>query len=100
MPGLTVASAMATSTRQGSREPRVVKPAPKLQSSSGLFAGRILWLPPKSEITASSAAADDSDSDSDSDSKLDEGMCNHPVVVLSPHADGGKVVYLIVCPSA
>ncbi|KAI2610314.1 uncharacterized protein GGS25DRAFT_256295 [Hypoxylon fragiforme] len=96
MPGLTVASAMATSTRQGSREPRVVKPAPKLQSSSGLFAGRILWLPPKSEITASSAAADDSDSDSDSDSKLDEGMCNHPVVVLSPHADGGKVVYLIM----
>ncbi|OTA52754.1 hypothetical protein K449DRAFT_427073, partial [Hypoxylon sp. EC38] len=83
MPGLTVASAMASSGRRGSREPReTVASRPPQQ-----LAGCILWLPSKDELSR-----DREDSDSD----LEADRCNHPVVVLSPQVEGGKVVYLMM----
>ncbi|KAI1772153.1 hypothetical protein F4818DRAFT_176434 [Hypoxylon cercidicola] len=81
MPGITVASASTTSSRRGSREPRGVAP-PRLHNQ---LAGCILWLPRKSELG----------SEPDSDS-LEEDRCNHPVVVLSPQVEDGKVVYLMI----
>ncbi|KAI1407719.1 hypothetical protein F5Y13DRAFT_174197 [Hypoxylon sp. FL1857] len=82
MPGLTVAS-VTSSVRRGPREPRETvasRPPQKLP-------GCILWLPSRDELRR-----DREDSDSD----LEEDRCNHPVVVLSPQPENGKVVYLMM----
>lgn len=74
---------MATSGRRGSREPReTVASRPPQQ-----LAGCILWLPSKDELRG-----DREDGDSD----LEADRCNHPVVVLSPQVENGKVVYLMM----
>ncbi|KAI2607895.1 hypothetical protein GGR54DRAFT_395163 [Hypoxylon sp. NC1633] len=80
MPGITGASAPATSVRRGPREPREVA-APRVYPQ---LAGCILWLPSKTELGI------------DSTSDIEEDRCNHPVVILSPQVDDGKVVYLMV----
>ncbi|KAH9989889.1 hypothetical protein F4779DRAFT_623895 [Xylariaceae sp. FL0662B] len=46
------------------------------------LAGCILWLPSRDELPE--------------DSNLDEGIYKHPVVILSPQLDDGKVVVLII----
>ncbi|KAI1451466.1 hypothetical protein F4805DRAFT_96586 [Annulohypoxylon moriforme] len=83
MPGITVASATATSVRRGSREPREIRTLRLPQQ----LAGCILWLPRKEELP---------DNRDEYDSDLEEDRCNHPVVVLSPHLEDGKVVYLMM----
>ncbi|KAI1370620.1 hypothetical protein F4677DRAFT_457741 [Hypoxylon crocopeplum] len=75
MPGFTVASA-----RRASREPYGVA-APRVHAQ---LAGCILWLPPKAELG------------SGCDSGIEEDRCNHPVVILSPQVDDGKVIYLMI----
>ncbi|KAI4866030.1 hypothetical protein F4820DRAFT_418418 [Hypoxylon rubiginosum] len=78
MPGKPVTR---TSSRRGPREPRRSAP-PRLH---GQLAGCILWLPRKSEL----GSGPDSDG-------FEEDRCNHPVVVLSPQVEDGKVVYLMI----
>ncbi|KAI1387128.1 uncharacterized protein F4822DRAFT_274636 [Hypoxylon trugodes] len=80
MPGITVASVTAASVRRSSREPRDITASPTPQR----LAGSILWLPPKNEIRGNC------------DPDLEAGMCDHPVVILSPWVDDGKVVYLMM----
>ncbi|KAI0113497.1 hypothetical protein F4814DRAFT_348244 [Daldinia grandis] len=80
MPGVTASSVTATSVRRGSREPReVATPRPHEQ-----LAGCILWLPSKHELRE------------DCGSDIEVDRCNHPVVILSPQAEGGNVVYLMI----
>ncbi|KAI0887708.1 uncharacterized protein GGS22DRAFT_88221 [Annulohypoxylon maeteangense] len=83
MPGITVASATATSARRGSREPREIGTLRLPQQ----LAGCILWLPRKEDLP---------DNRDEYDSDLQEDRCNHPVVVLSPYLEDGKVVYLMM----
>ncbi|KAI1211149.1 uncharacterized protein F4807DRAFT_26902 [Annulohypoxylon truncatum] len=83
MPGITVASATATSVRRGAREPREIE---TLRLPPQL-AGCILWLPRKEEQP---------NNRDEYDSELEEDRCNHPVVVLSPCLEDGKVVYLMM----
>lgn len=81
MPGVTASSVTATSVRRP-REPReIATPRPHQQ-----LAGCILWLPPKPELRE------------DCGSDVEADRCNHPVVILSPQAEDGNVVYLMVCP--
>ncbi|KAI1760095.1 hypothetical protein GGR53DRAFT_523354 [Hypoxylon sp. FL1150] len=75
MPGVTYES------HRGSRDARRARP-PRLRDQ---LAGCILWLPKKSELS----------SDPESDS-FEEDRCNHPVVILSPQAEEGKVTYLMI----
>ncbi|KAI1102705.1 hypothetical protein F4804DRAFT_312292 [Jackrogersella minutella] len=83
MPGRTTSSVAATSVRRGPREPsRATVSRPPHQ-----LAGCILWLPRKEDIRG---RCEDVDSD------LEEDRCNHPVVVLSPQVEDGKVVYLMM----
>ncbi|KAI0849206.1 hypothetical protein F5Y00DRAFT_235908 [Daldinia vernicosa] len=80
MPGVTASSVAATSVRRGSREPReVTTPRPHQQ-----LAGCILWLPPKPELREGCG------------SDIEVDRCNHPVVILSPQAEDGNVVYLMI----
>ncbi|KAI0168924.1 hypothetical protein GGR52DRAFT_581283 [Hypoxylon sp. FL1284] len=81
MPAVTAASAATTSSRRGSREPRGSTPR-RVRSQ---LAGCILWLPRKSDL----ASGPETDG-------LEEDRCNHPVVVLSPQVDDGRVVYLMI----
>ncbi|KAL7621794.1 hypothetical protein AAE478_007293 [Parahypoxylon ruwenzoriense] len=71
-------SRVARSSVRG-RPREVAAPQPHRQ-----LAGCILWLPSKAEMVG------------DYDSDLEEDRCNHPVVVLSPYAEDGKVVYLMI----
>lgn len=87
MPGITVASVTAASVRRGSREPRETRTLQLPQQLPKQLAGCILWLPRKEDLPNN---RDECDSD------LEEDRCNHPVVVLSPHLEDGKVVYLMV----
>ncbi|OTB09413.1 hypothetical protein M426DRAFT_315971 [Hypoxylon sp. CI-4A] len=82
MPGFTVAAVAASSNRRGG--PREAAPPRPLPHQ---LAGCILWLPRKSELR---------EQREDSDSDLEEDRCNHPVVILSPAAEDGKVMYLMV----
>ncbi|KAI1134232.1 hypothetical protein F5Y05DRAFT_240414 [Hypoxylon sp. FL0543] len=86
MPGFTVASVAATSARRGSREPRQPREAVASRPPQQL-PGCILWLPPKEELRGNREECD---------SDLEVDRCNHPVVVLSPQAENGKVVYLMI----
>ncbi|KAI0899057.1 hypothetical protein F4806DRAFT_323172 [Annulohypoxylon nitens] len=87
MPGITVASVTAASVRRGSREPRETRTLQLPQQLPKQLAGCILWLPRKEDLPNN---RDECDSD------LEEDRCNHPVVVLSPHLEDGKVVYLMM----
>ncbi|KAI2778336.1 hypothetical protein F4815DRAFT_246592 [Daldinia loculata] len=79
MPGVTASSVTATSVRRP-REPReIATPRPHQQ-----LAGCILWLPPKPELRE------------DCGSDVEADRCNHPVVILSPQAEDGNVVYLMI----
>ncbi|KAI1801975.1 hypothetical protein F4811DRAFT_426979 [Daldinia bambusicola] len=78
MPGVTAAS--VTSVRRGSREPREAATVRSHQQQ----AGRILWLPAKTELRE------------DCGSDIEADRCNHPVVILSPQAEDGKVIYLMI----
>ncbi|OTB14643.1 hypothetical protein K445DRAFT_376950 [Daldinia sp. EC12] len=78
MPGVTAAS--VTSVRRGSREPREIATLRPHQQ----LAGCILWLPSKTELRE------------DCGSDIEADRCNHPVVILSPQAEDGKVVYLMI----
>ncbi|KAI1473256.1 uncharacterized protein F4812DRAFT_44130 [Daldinia caldariorum] len=78
MPGVTAAS--VTSVRRGSREPREVAAVRSYQQ----LAGCILWLPAKTELRE------------DCGSDIEADRCNHPVVILSPQAEDGKVTYLMI----
>ncbi|KAI5859260.1 hypothetical protein GGS23DRAFT_327218 [Durotheca rogersii] len=71
---------MPRTVQHGRGRPSVVATPPSRQQ----LAGGIWWLPPKDKLTGN----DDPD--------LDEGKCNHPVVILSPQLENGQVVFLIV----
>ncbi|KAI1092030.1 hypothetical protein F5B19DRAFT_237964 [Rostrohypoxylon terebratum] len=87
MPGITVASVTAASVRRGSREPRETRTLQLPQQLPKQLAGCILWLPRKEELP---------NNREECDSDLEEDRCNHPVVVLSPHLEDGRVVYLMM----
>ncbi|KAI8957362.1 hypothetical protein F5Y11DRAFT_91111 [Daldinia sp. FL1419] len=80
MPGVTASSIAASSIRGGSREPREVA----IPRAHQQLAGCILWLPPKNEIREGCG------------SDIEPDRCDHPVVILSPQAEDGRVVYLMI----
>ncbi|KAI1341126.1 hypothetical protein F5Y15DRAFT_25242 [Xylariaceae sp. FL0016] len=74
MPGITVKSHRRQTPGRAERATRAAEEA------RGHYAGSIKWLPPRNMVPGIE--------------QIDEGWFNHPVVILSPKCEDGKVVIL------